>query len=401
MKLPFISRVVIKNYKSIVNCDVRLGPLQFLVGRNGAGKSNFLDALAFVRDALEHNLEQALGGLFPGRFRKSFRISSRRQMRHLAGSGQGDDSQHLGIALDFNLPSGVTGEYAFELQFAKNFSVKRERALVMKNGKKIASYETKNGKLQGGEDPKRFPPIANDRLYLQSMATFDQYRPLLDALRTIEIYQLNPERISRMSMLELESPLQSDGGNIASCLAVLDKATKARILEYLQVIAPFVHGFNTDGIHRHVLVRFAQKIKGQKDLYWLNAANMSDGTLRALGILVALMQKQKGDSNSPPLLVGIEEPETALHPRATASLLGALQEASEKRQVIVTTHGVDLLDNEDIPPDAILPVMRHNSETVIQPMKDVTADMMRKHLATAGELLRQDQLGFSLFDEQD
>jgi recombinational DNA repair ATPase RecF len=45
---PFIRRVTIRNYKSIAACQVDLSPLMFLVGANGAGKSNFLDALRFV-----------------------------------------------------------------------------------------------------------------------------------------------------------------------------------------------------------------------------------------------------------------------------------------------------------------------------------------------------------------
>ena len=44
---PFLKRVRIRNYKSLVNCDVELGALTVLVGRNGSGKSNFLDALRF------------------------------------------------------------------------------------------------------------------------------------------------------------------------------------------------------------------------------------------------------------------------------------------------------------------------------------------------------------------
>ena len=63
---PFLSRIVLRNYKSIAACDVRLGPLNFLVGCNGAGKSNFLDALHLVRDALDRSLDNALnerGGL--------------------------------------------------------------------------------------------------------------------------------------------------------------------------------------------------------------------------------------------------------------------------------------------------------------------------------------------------
>ena len=57
----FIRRVVLRNFKSIGICDVRLQPLTYLVGQNGAGKSNFLDALHFVRDALANSLGIALG----------------------------------------------------------------------------------------------------------------------------------------------------------------------------------------------------------------------------------------------------------------------------------------------------------------------------------------------------
>ena len=56
----FITRVSLRNYKSIAACDVQLQPLTFLVGRNGAGKSNFLDALRFVADALNSSLDHAI-----------------------------------------------------------------------------------------------------------------------------------------------------------------------------------------------------------------------------------------------------------------------------------------------------------------------------------------------------
>ena len=48
VKPPFVRRVVLRDYKSIRQCDVMLGPLTLLVGLNGSGKSNFLDALRFV-----------------------------------------------------------------------------------------------------------------------------------------------------------------------------------------------------------------------------------------------------------------------------------------------------------------------------------------------------------------
>ena len=52
--VPFVRRVRARNYRSIADCDVTLGPLTVLLGFNAAGKSNFLDVLRFVADALEN-----------------------------------------------------------------------------------------------------------------------------------------------------------------------------------------------------------------------------------------------------------------------------------------------------------------------------------------------------------
>lgn len=56
MAPPFIRRVQIENFRSIASCDVALGPLMFIVGRNGSGKSNFLDALRLVSEILRDGL---------------------------------------------------------------------------------------------------------------------------------------------------------------------------------------------------------------------------------------------------------------------------------------------------------------------------------------------------------
>src|SRR5437588_7860311 len=57
---PFLRRMRIRGYKSIAFCDVQLAPLTVLVGRNGSGKSNFLDALAFLRDLMEMRTAEAV-----------------------------------------------------------------------------------------------------------------------------------------------------------------------------------------------------------------------------------------------------------------------------------------------------------------------------------------------------
>src|SRR3954466_4419344 len=59
-KPAFLRRVRIRGYKSIAFCDVQLEPLTILVGRNASGKSNFLDALSFLSDAMRFNLTEAI-----------------------------------------------------------------------------------------------------------------------------------------------------------------------------------------------------------------------------------------------------------------------------------------------------------------------------------------------------
>jgi len=116
---------------------------------------------------------------------------------------------------------------------------------------------------------------------------------------------------------------------------------------------------------------------------------MSDGTLRAVGILVALFQGT-GEHRSP--LVAIEEPEVALHPAAAGVLRDALREASRYAQVLVTSHSPDLLDDADVPAESLLAVVMEEGNTLIAPLDDATRSVLRDHLYTAGELLRSNQL---------
>ena len=90
-------------------------------------------------------------------------------------------------------------------------------------------------------------------------------------------------------------------------------------------------------------------------------------------------------------LVGIEEPEIALHPAAAGVLLDALRDAAYKRQVIITTHSPDLLDNKHLDVDSILAVESHDGNSIVAPVDKVGKSVLRDRLCTAGEFLRLDQ----------
>jgi predicted ATPase len=118
---------------------------------------------------------------------------------------------------------------------------------------------------------------------------------------------------------------------------------------------------------------------------------MSDGTLRALGILDALFQL--GNNRMPRVpLVGIEEPEVALHPAATAVLLDSLRDASGNTQILVTSHSPDLLDDERVKSASILAVIAEQGVTHIGPLDAAGRSALRDNLYTAGELLRIGQM---------
>ena len=371
MEKPFISRVVINNYKSIAHCDVQLGALQFLVGRNGSGKSNFLDALAFVRDVLEvNNLANAANA----------------RIGHILHLREGKVELNLDMEIEFNLSNGANGVFAFRVQKEMlNHIVTKESCWIKQDGK-TEEYETQNGKLLN-DDPQRFPPVASDRFYLQNMSAYDAFRPLYDALRKMEIYNFVPQHIPLPDRTNSNSLLMSDGRNIAQVVSELTDSTKNRIQEYLQLVVPDICDF-----------RFRKAGLEGKYLEFQHKAgkfpheSMSDGTLRALCVLTALLHERKKDKNNHPMLIGIEEPETGLHASATGVFLGAMMEAADMRQVIVATHSAEMLDDKEIEIEQILPVEMRDGKTLIAPLENVTKDMLREHLTTVGRLLRQDHL---------
>jgi predicted ATPase len=188
--------------------------------------------------------------------------------------------------------------------------------------------------------------------------------------------------------------LARDGGNIASVLAQLAKhrpKVKHRIEEYLSKVVSGVAGVDVKLVPPKETLEFRQQVAGANDPWRFLAANMSDGTLRALGILVALFQGSRTNGNQVPL-VGIEEPEVALHPAAAGVLLDALGDASRNVQVLVTSHSPDLLDDKDLDVDSILAVSVSAGATTIAPVDEAGRSAVRDKLYTPGELLRLNQL---------
>ena len=118
-----------------------------------------------------------------------------------------------------------------------------------------------------------------------------------------------------------------------------------------------------------------------------DADQLSDGTLRALAVLVALRQGRLGGKSSTSL-VGIEEPENNVHPAAARILLAAMESATHDTQILATTHSTAMLDTDDIDVNSLLAVAADNGVTVIAPIDAVGQSVLKDRLFTAGELLQ-------------
>ena len=381
MSACFITRVRLKNYKSIASCDVALRPLTFLVGPNGSGKSNFLDALRLVRDGLRFSLDHAM------RERGGVKEIRRRSAGH---------PTHFEIDLCFRLPGGQDGRYRFRIGAPAlgEYEVQSESLEVdAAEGLGRSFFKVQRGEVV--ESSVDAPPAASlDRLYLVNASGIRELRPVYDALSRMGFYNLNPDSIRDLQDPDSGELLARDGSNLAAVYKRLehdDRARVDRIEEYLARVVPGVSGVEAKSLGHKETLEFRQAVTGAANPWRFPATSVSDGTLRALGVLVALFQFSNGQRKGASL-VGIEEPEAALHPAAAGVLLGALREASETTQVLVTSHSPDLLDDENIATDSLLAVSANAGATQIAPIDPTGRGALRDRLYTAGELLRLDQL---------
>ncbi len=390
-----VKRVVLENYKSIAACDVRLEPLTFLVGPNGSGKSNFLDALSFVADALNHSLGQAL------------------QKR--GGGAQICHATHLNersfrIRLEFVLPDGGEGHYDVRVGLPPDrgddarWEVLAEECVAPPiSGEDCPTHYRLHDGWALEANFEGLPVLARDRLYLVDAAGRADFRRVFDALSNMRFYQIQAGAVEDLGNIYPEQALNPDGGNLVGVLTRLSRyypLITQRINDYLRVILPGLiqvsaqpissNGENLPSAAPKAALVFEQAGPGGAvHRFW--ASQMSDGTRRALGILAALLQGMV-PNDLRPSLVGIEEPEAQVNPAVMRVLLDAMSEASLSKQVLVTTHSPDLLDDTEVTAEGILAVAMEGGRTLIGPVDEAGRAMVRDSLYTVGELLRIGQL---------
>jgi predicted ATPase len=409
-KPPFLRRVRIRGYKSIAFCDVTLEPLTILVGRNASGKSNFIDALAFLQDAMATNITEAAkrhGGwhYILSRFSQSGEISFEVEV------SLPPTSLPPLMASD---ASRLTAEYGVVLKEGPSGSPVLLREWFQVRGAK--GDGNPHFDLRGTYDPDRkigdfdwqfhhphvpcsqVPHPRPDRLWIGSFGE-QPFLDVSDGLRCCGYHNFNPEAIRRFRRPAPGEFLERDGGNLASTIETTrenEAEAIERVGRYLSVITGSVelNGVFKFGDYETAHFRVLRNEGGPPMTF--EAASMSDGTLRALASLVAAFQVVLPYGY--PSLIAIEEPETSLHPAAMRALVDALDEATGRTQILLTTHSAELLDNPTVQPENVRVVEMIDGQTVIAPVDEASVAIVRRKLNTLGGLERDNQLEPNLDD---
>ncbi len=378
MKSPPITRLIIKRFRSFPAATLTFDNPLFMVGRNGSGKSNLSDVFSFVSEAMSSPLQAVFdrrGGIGAVRNRSS---------------GQ-SFPPNLGLAFEFGPVNGIDGgRFAFEVKALPNYGYRivHEQCLVReKSGQRwwFDRMQKWKSNVEG-----LAPALEPSALALPLVGGDERFAPIFKILGAMRVYSIEPSKLREMQDPDSGLSLKSDGSNAASVLQELLRGdgaaeTEAQINAILEAIVPATKAVSPKKHGNKLSMSFSQEWGANKKLTF-DAFNMSDGTLRSLGLIMAVFQKP-----SPTILV-IEEPESTIHPGALGAVLDLIRKAAKTMQVVVTTHSPELLDAKWITDTNLRIVSWQEGASHLLPPSEATREAMRQHLMGAGELLRSNAL---------
>lgn len=326
------SRISLDNWRNFVHVDVALQNRAFLVGPNASGKSNFLDVFRFLRDIVTS------GGGFQKSVQDRGGVS---RIRSLAARRYSD------IVIEVIIENKEEVVWRYRLAFAQDT---QRQALV------------KEEKVWRGQEQILNRPDAQDQddqarlrqTFLEQTIANREFRDIAEFFESVHYYHLVPQlvRDPERSVGRVADPF---GGDFLEQVALTRKDTRQarlrRILAALKVAVPQLRE-----LELYKDESGAPHLRGNYEHWrpagaWQTEADFSDGTLRLMGLLWALL-----DGSGPLLL---EEPELSLHPEIVRFIPQMMLRVQRRRgrpmrQVFLSTHSSDLLRDDGIAADEVL-----------------------------------------------
>lgn len=319
-----LSHLRLAGFRSIRSLDLQLRDLNVLIGANGSGKSNLVGFFNML----------------------SFLLSERLQL-YIQRKGAASSVLHYGpqvtpvlsARLTF-LGSDGTSSYEFSLAFASpDRLIFTDERVEFQNSGKPKPFERSLGSAHI-ETQLRATASSETDLVPRTVA-----RVFLRRLQELQVYHFHDTSenapIRTTQDLDRNQYLLSTGGNLAAFLYMLEQSYPAhyeRIVATIRLAVPYIRGFvlKPERLNpKRISLRWHD---GNPD-YEFGAHQLSDGSLRAIALITALMQPEE----LLPGLIVIDEPELGLHPSAISTVAQLIQAVSAKRQVLVATQSPRLI----------------------------------------------------------
>ena len=380
-----IKRVHIENFKSFSEIDVELSRFCVVIGSNAAGKSNFISVLKFLRDIARHGVVNAIAMQGGADYLRNTRIGCERdlvvQVTYEPDTAEDamDRTGRGGSVLEVR---SCESSYEFALHFnatGDGFTIVRDRLLIgcefssCKNGHRKEKNETlgrgsiqvssKKGEVQYTVDipsgctltendiiplffrGKRLPErtLLLETFYGYPLPHFEKF------FDRIAVYDIDPKLPKKGTVITGKRELDENGGNLALVVkSILENPEKKRkFSNLLRDVLPFVEDFAVQKfMDISLILTMRERYAKSRDL---PASSLSDGTIAIFAMIIALYFEEK------PFII-IEEPTSHIHPFLIARVMRMMKEASEKKQVMITTHSTEVVKHTAL--DDILLISR-------------------------------------------
>lgn len=365
-----VEEIRLRRFRAFENARLVLSDLTFLVGRNGAGKSSLLDAMDLLRESVSDSLENALdrrGGL-----QKVQRANPDRRKK-----------SPMGIAVVFRIVFPGKREtqalYGFEVQNKPADDSPQIHECFVSS--KETSFERKDKNFEG-----RFgvsPPAGN--LILPLIARSDSlWELVLDTIRNLRAYELSPAHMAAAPEIGERSTLTRNGANTGDVLKAVQGTQAHRwIRDRLGIITDGIVDVRAEAVGGRRELRFVQNLEDGRLNF--DARQVSQGTLRSLGVLLALKQKPS------PSVVLIDEIENSVHPSALSVLLDAAQSSSDGTRVVLTSHSPEVLSHPAVTGERVRIVEWRDGASRIFRLSSETQKSVSE-IDTVGWMLRSNTL---------
>lgn len=336
-----LNTVAVSGYRSLRDVVVPLGRLTVITGANGSGKSNLYRALRLLSSTAGGSIVAAVareGGLPSLLWAGPEHGGTQGTVRKDPIAVQlGFASDELGFLIDLGIPQA--GQRTL---FARDPEIKREQVFAGALAKPSTLIIDRNrGAARVRDDAWRAlnQPLMSYETILTDLAEGDTGPELLGLRRALsgwrfyDSFRTDADSPVRTPQVGTRTPtLAHDGSDLAAVWATIQDAGHGGDLE--REVERAFPGARVQIIGDETRLRLVMEQTGL--LRPLDAAELSDGTLRYLLLCAALLPA------SPPPLIVLNEPESSLHPDLLAPLARLVIEASRRTQVVVVTHAADL-----------------------------------------------------------